>query len=127
MDRVTDRLEKSEQGRMVLDGLLREVVSKRRELYERLEQSNQPADGGDEQKQDRKSPQATPQVTIDTAPPQPAPASTTEVVIKLRLCSAFKCSFNLIFLIVWFFNIVSFFLKNTKCLCLLYRSCLDVL
>lgn len=78
MDRVTDRLEKSEQGRMVLDGLLREVVSKRRELYERLEQSNQPADGGDEQKQDRKSPQATPQVTIDTAPPQPAPASTTE-------------------------------------------------
>ncbi|XP_060568549.1 radial spoke head protein 3 homolog [Ruditapes philippinarum] len=78
MDRVTERLEKSEQGRMVLDGLLREVVSKRRELYERLEQSNQPADGGDDQKQDRKSPQAAPQVTIDAAPPQPAPASTTE-------------------------------------------------
>lgn len=78
MDRVTERLEKSEQGRMVLDGLLREVVNKRRELYERLEQSNQPVDGGEEQKQDRKSPQTTPQVTIDTAPPQPAPASTTE-------------------------------------------------
>lgn len=80
MDRVTDQLEKTERGRMVLDGLLREVVNKRRELYERLEQSNQPeATGGEEQKEESEAPQGTPQVTIDTAPPQAAPATTTEV------------------------------------------------
>lgn len=76
MDRVTDRLEKSEKGRMVLDGLLREVVNKRRELYERLEQSAQLESGGEEQKEATK-PQVPPQVKIDTAPPQAAPATTT--------------------------------------------------
>lgn len=80
MDRVTDQLEKSEKGRMVLDGLLREVVNKRRELYERLEQTNQPEpSGGEEQKEEVKPADSTPQVTIDTAPPQAAPATTTEV------------------------------------------------
>lgn len=78
MDRVTDQLEKSERGRMVLDGLLREVVSKRRELYDRLEQTaNQGEDNT--QTEDKKSPEPAPQVTIDTAPPQAAPATTTEV------------------------------------------------
>ncbi|KAL4233322.1 Radial spoke head protein 3 [Mactra antiquata] len=77
MDRVTDQLEKSERGRMVLDGLLREVVSKRRELYERLEQSAQKGEDNT-QSEEKKSPEPAPQVTIDTAPPQAAPATTTE-------------------------------------------------
>jgi len=84
MDRVTDRLEKSERGRMVLDGLLREVVNKRRELYERLEQKDTTdlTDGG-ETKEDTQAPQGTPQVTIDAAPPQAAPATTTEVKLSI--------------------------------------------
>lgn len=77
MDRVTDQLEKSERGRMVLDGLLREVVSKRRELYERLEQTTNPGEDNT-QTEEKKSPEPAPQVTIDTAPPQAAPATTTE-------------------------------------------------
>lgn len=37
MDRVTEHLEKSQLGRLVLDGLLREVISKRMDMYSRLE------------------------------------------------------------------------------------------
>lgn len=36
MERVTDHLEKSQLGRTVLDGLIREVVSQRRDAYERI-------------------------------------------------------------------------------------------
>lgn len=80
MDRITDQLEKSERGRMVLDGLLREVVNKRRDLYERLEQANQPEPTtADEQKEETAPAEPTAQVTVDTTPPQAAPATTTEV------------------------------------------------
>ncbi|WAR07449.1 RSPH3-like protein [Mya arenaria] len=82
MDRVTDQLEKSEKGRLVLDGLLREVVSKRRELFERLEKSAQPAEDAQKPVEESKPETAsggTPQVTVDTpAAPQAAPATTTE-------------------------------------------------
>ena len=42
MERVTEQLEKSQLGRMVLDGIMREVVSKRMELYARLEEASNP-------------------------------------------------------------------------------------
>ncbi|XP_041354960.1 radial spoke head protein 3 homolog B-like isoform X2 [Gigantopelta aegis] len=38
MERVTDQLEKSELGRLVLDGMLREVTRNRLDLYEKLEE-----------------------------------------------------------------------------------------
>ena len=80
MDCVTDQLKKSELGRLVLDGLLRDVVNKRRELYERLENANAPKDGGKgEQQEEKPAENEAPQVSIDTAPPQAAPATTTEV------------------------------------------------
>ena len=77
MDCVTDQLKKSELGRMVLDGLLRDVVDKRRELYERLEQSMQkPDDAGDDKEKETTAP--TPKISVE-AVPQEAPATTTEV------------------------------------------------
>lgn len=36
MDKVTDKIEHDNLGRLVLDGLLREVVKKRHEAYARL-------------------------------------------------------------------------------------------
>lgn len=42
MDRVTEHLEKSQLGRLVLDGLLREVISKRSDMYSRLEATSTP-------------------------------------------------------------------------------------
>jgi len=78
MDRVTDQLEKSERGRLVLDGLLREVVSKRREVYERLEKSTQVEDASQQKAEEKPAVEEAPQVTVD-APPQAAPATTTEV------------------------------------------------
>ncbi|XP_076467270.1 radial spoke head protein 3 homolog B-like [Babylonia areolata] len=39
MDRVADHLERQELGRLVLDGMLREVVHRRRKLYRRLERA----------------------------------------------------------------------------------------
>lgn len=82
MDCVTEQLKKSELGRLVLDGLLRDVVNKRRELYERLEKSSIPIEGGEggQQKEEKPVESEPPQVTIDTAPPQAAPATTTEQV-----------------------------------------------
>jgi len=78
MDRVTEQLEKSQLGRTVLDGLLRDVVSKRRELYDRLEQNNRPEGGSEGQTEKPKTPADTnPTVTIEAAP-QAAPATTTE-------------------------------------------------
>ncbi|XP_046334418.1 radial spoke head protein 3 homolog B-like [Haliotis rufescens] len=41
MERVSEQLEKSELGRMVLDGMLREVVVKRMDLYNRLDTAMQ--------------------------------------------------------------------------------------
>ena len=80
MDRVTEQLEKSQLGRIVLDGLLRDVVNKRRELFDRLEQANRPegAEGQGQSELKPKTPDAAPSVTIE-APPQAAPATTTEV------------------------------------------------
>lgn len=79
MDRVTEQLEKSELGRMVLDGLLRDVVNKRRDLYEKLEQQAEPSEPAKEEKKEVKppTPVTAPQVTIDPTP-QEAPATTTE-------------------------------------------------
>lgn len=37
MDQVDEQLERNEHGRLVLDGMLREVVSKRMELYNKLD------------------------------------------------------------------------------------------
>ncbi|KAL8606041.1 Radial spoke head protein 3 [Nucella lapillus] len=37
MDQVVDQLERNDQGRMVLDGMLREVVAKRIDLYSKLD------------------------------------------------------------------------------------------
>ena len=75
MDCVTEQLKKSELGRMVLDGLLREVVDKRRALYERLEV---PKDN-DPPKESSKPPLVqTPSITLEVAPQQ-APATTIEV------------------------------------------------
>lgn len=76
MDCVTEQLKKSELGRLVLDGLLREVVEKRRALYERLEV---PAKQNDPPKDTSKPPPA-PQVTLEVTPQQ-APATTIEVTI----------------------------------------------
>lgn len=74
MDCVTEQLKKSELGRMVLDGLLREVVDKRRALYERLEV---PKDN-DPPKESSKPPLVqTPSITLEVAPQQ-APATTIE-------------------------------------------------
>lgn len=81
MDRVTEQLEKSQLGRMVLDGLIREVVGKRRELFERLDAAkfDAPAEGQEQQSEQKSSSDlAAPQVTIEAAP-QEAPATTTEV------------------------------------------------
>ena len=76
MDCVTEKLKKSELGRMVLDGLLRDVVEKRRALYERLEMT---AKENEPEKEDTKPPPApAPQVTLEVTPQQ-APATTIEV------------------------------------------------
>ncbi|KAH3775387.1 radial spoke head protein 3 homolog [Dreissena polymorpha] len=75
MDRVTEQLEKSERGRMVLDGLLREVVSRRREAYERLAKT-----AHTEEPKAKPAPESKPEapkVTIEERP-QAAPATTTE-------------------------------------------------
>ena len=78
MDCVTDQLKKSELGRMVLDGLLRDVVEKRRALYDRLEA---PKDN-DPPKETAKPPSAkTPTITLEVTPQQ-APATTIEVGVK---------------------------------------------
>ena len=77
MDCVTEQLKKSELGRTVLDGLIRDVVEKRRALYERLEMN---AKENEPEKEEAKlpPPEPAPQVTLDVTPQQ-APATTIEV------------------------------------------------
>lgn len=75
MDCVTEQLKKSELGRMVLDGLLRDVVEKRRALYERLDTT---AKTNEPQKEEAKPPPApAPSVSLEVIPQQ-APATTIE-------------------------------------------------
>ena len=74
MDCVTDQLKKSELGRMVLDGLLRDVVEKRQALYERLDSTAKEQ----EPKKEEAKPPPPPQVTLEVTPQQ-APATTIEV------------------------------------------------
>lgn len=73
MDCVTDQLKKSELGRMVLDGLLRDVVEKRQALYERLDSTAKEQ----EPKKEEAKPPPPPQVTLEVTPQQ-APATTIE-------------------------------------------------
>lgn len=77
MDRVTDQLERSELGRMVLDGLLRDVVDHRRALFEHLEATMHKETDGSSQSEEKPK-ETAPQVTLE-ATPQAAPATTTEV------------------------------------------------
>ena len=54
MERVEEQLNKSVLGRTVLDGILREVVTKRQEDYKKLEQSQQaptPSAGEEQEEQ----------------------------------------------------------------------------
>lgn len=76
MDRVTDQLEKSELGRMVLDGLLRDVVDHRRALFEHLEATMHKETDASGQSEEKPK-ETAPQVTLE-ATPQAAPATTTE-------------------------------------------------
>ncbi|KAL5009767.1 hypothetical protein ScPMuIL_012072 [Solemya velum] len=97
MDRVTEHLEKSQLGRLVLDGLLREVISKRSDMYSRLEATSTPhapvgrhsAAGGDKLSDSAASgglqttaPGETTEQPADstpvTEPPAEAPAQSSE-------------------------------------------------
>lgn len=72
MDQVDDQLERNEHGRLVLDGMLREVAAKRTELYAKLE----------EVVAARRGPQSGAASTVPPEKPAtvepPAPATTTE-------------------------------------------------
>lgn len=70
MDQVVDQLERNEQGRMVLDGMLREVVAKRMELYCKLDDSASSVG--------RASRMASSMQREQSAAGTPAPATTTE-------------------------------------------------
>ena len=70
MDQVGDQLERNEQGRMVLDGMLREVVAKRIDLYSKLEQAAAPLSLGS---------RAASVAPEKSAEELPAPATTTGV------------------------------------------------
>ena len=54
MEQVTEHLKKSELGRMVLDGILREVVSKRMDLYAKIGQKPATPENQSEQKDQQK-------------------------------------------------------------------------
>lgn len=72
MDQVEDQLVRNEQGRLVLDGMLREVVARRTDLYSKL----------DEMVAASRGPQSGAASIVPpekTAPEQPAPGTTTEV------------------------------------------------
>lgn len=76
MDQVTDHLKKSELGRMVLDGILREVVSKRMDIYARIGQK--PA--APQQQVESQQKEDAPQDTTSNAVP-PSASATSEVRI----------------------------------------------
>lgn len=70
MDQVVDQLERNDQGRMVLDGMLREVVAKRMELYSKLDDATSSAS--------RASRVASSMKREQSAVEPQAPATTTE-------------------------------------------------
>ena len=74
MERVTDQLEKSELGRLVLDGMLREVTKDRLQRYARLEERNRQLTLNRDAPQD-----VTDEADNTTSEQQSAPATTTDV------------------------------------------------
>lgn len=72
MDQVTEQLKKSELGRMVLDGILREVVSKRMDLYAKIGQKPAVSEQQEQQQTEEK-----PQDTTQNAVP-PSASATSE-------------------------------------------------
>ncbi|CAC5409921.1 RSPH3 [Mytilus coruscus] len=72
MDQVTEQLKKSELGRMVLDGILREVVSKRMDLYAKIGQKPAVSEQQEQQQTEDK-----PQDTTQNAVP-PSASATSE-------------------------------------------------
>lgn len=72
MDQVTEQLKKSELGRMVLDGILREVVSKRMDLYAKIGQK--PAVSEQQEQTSEEKPQDTTQNAVP-----PSASATSEV------------------------------------------------
>lgn len=84
MDQVTDHLKKSELGRMVLDGILREVISKRIDLYSRIGQKpaapKQPAESEqkEETSQDSSSNAVPPSASATSENEKPVEQAETE-------------------------------------------------
>lgn len=78
MEQVTEHLKKSELGRMVLDGILREVVSKRMDLYAKIGQKPATPEDQSEQKDEQKEEPV--QDTPSNAMP-PSASATSEVNI----------------------------------------------
>jgi hypothetical protein len=76
MEQVTEHLKKSELGRMVLDGILREVVSKRMDLYAKIGQKPATPEDQSEQKDQQKDEPV--QDTPSNAMP-PSASATSEV------------------------------------------------
>ena len=90
MDQVVDQLERNERGRMVLDGMLREVVAKRIEMYCKLDEVQSVRGAASRAA-------STPGEKPGDA--APAPATTTEVRIDslkvlYRLYMWFQLSFG---------------------------------
>lgn len=83
MDTVKEQLEKAQLGRMVLDGILREVVSKRFDQYAKLDEQLRERLGGSASaapKPDQKPADSSNNAeTVETAPA----AATTSVEVNL--------------------------------------------
>ncbi|CAG2234050.1 radial spoke head protein 3 homolog B-like [Mytilus galloprovincialis] len=77
MDQVTEQLKKSELGRMVLDGILREVVSKRMDLYAKIGQK--PAVSEQQEQTSEEKPQDT---TQNAVPPSASATSEGEKPVE---------------------------------------------